>query len=256
MLGLALLAAVPLQAGVNRWTSIGPDGGGITALAFSANGRTAWAGTEKGGVFRSADNGRTWAETGHDLSGEVHELAAGPAAPGRVYAATSFGVFRSDDAGLHWTAANTGLPAVNGRVDAVLVATEPTEPAAVWVALPEQRALYRSTNLGARWRYAGWGLKGSVWDVAAHPKTAGVVFAATDRGLFRSADSGGHWSPWGLRGPRRLASRLRPCAASPPLCRHYQRGKSEQLQWDGLCQRRRGRELEAEHRSAFWLQRL
>jgi hypothetical protein len=27
ILGFALLAAVPLQAGVNRWTSIGPDGG-------------------------------------------------------------------------------------------------------------------------------------------------------------------------------------------------------------------------------------
>src|SRR5919112_2040472 len=97
LLGFALLAATPLQAGVNRWTSIGPDGGGVTALAFSANGRTAWAAT----------NG--------------------------------LGVFRSDDAGLHWTATNTGLPSlpdVSHRVGAALVATEPTEPAAVWAAIP------------------------------------------------------------------------------------------------------------------------
>lgn len=39
-----------------------------------------------------------------------------------------------------------------------------------------------------------------MWDVAAHPQTAGVVFAATNAGLFRSTDSGGHWRPSGLRG--------------------------------------------------------
>jgi photosystem II stability/assembly factor-like uncharacterized protein len=200
ILGLALLAAAPLRAGVNRWTSIGPNGGGVTALAFSANGRTVLAGTKTLGIFRSADNGRTWTPASSGLSGEeVVDLAASPAAPGWVYAVTSSGVFRSDDAGLHWTAADAGLPSMNGRVSAVLVATEPTQPAAVWAALPKEQALYRSTNRGDRWRYAGQGLKGVVHDVAAHPITAGVVFAATDRGLFRSADSGGHWSPSGLR---------------------------------------------------------
>jgi photosystem II stability/assembly factor-like uncharacterized protein len=200
ILGLALLAGLPLQAGINRWTPIGPNGGSVTALAFSANGRTAWAGTEQLGVFRSADNGRTWTLASNGLSGEVLDLAASPAAPGRIYAAASSGVFRSDDAGLHWTAANKDLP------PAALLAIEPTEPAAVWAAGSGKHSLYRSTNLGARWRYAGLGLKGVVLDVAAHPKTAGVVFAATDKGLFRSADSGGHWSPSGL--DRLMVSRV------------------------------------------------
>jgi photosystem II stability/assembly factor-like uncharacterized protein len=200
VLGLALLAVVPLHAGVNRWTSIGPYGGAVTALAFSANGHTVLAGTRTLGVFRSTNSGRTWTAANLGLSGEVVDLAASPGAPGWVYAVTSSGVFRSDDAGLHWTAADAGLPSVNGRVDAVLVATEPTQPAAVWAALPQQQALYRSANRGARWRYAGRGLKGVVRDVAAHPKTAGVVFAATDEGLFRSTDFGGNWRPSGLQG--------------------------------------------------------
>src|SRR5215208_3632581 len=97
ILSLALLAAAPLQAGVNRWTSIGPYGGGVTALAFSANGHTAWAGTRESGVFRSANNGRTWAAASSGLSGEVLGLAASPAAAGWVYAVTSSGVFRSED---------------------------------------------------------------------------------------------------------------------------------------------------------------
>ena len=204
ILVLALFAAAPLQAGVNRWTSIGPYGGVVTALAFSANGRTVLAGTKQLGVFRSTNSGRTWTAANNGLSGEVVDLAASPAAAGWVYAATSSGVFRSDDAGLHWTAADAGLPSVNGRVSAVLVATEPTQPAAVWAVVrtevPGEQALYRSANRGARWRYAGPGLKGFVHDVAAHPKTAGVVFAATDEGLFRSADFGGNWSPSGLQG--------------------------------------------------------
>jgi photosystem II stability/assembly factor-like uncharacterized protein len=200
ILGVAVLAATPLQAGVNRWTSIGPYGGSVTALAFSANGRTALAGTRTLGVFRSVNNGRTWTPASSGLSGEVVDLAASPAAPGWVYAATSSGVFRSDDAGLHWTAADAGLPSVNGQVNAARVATEPTQPTAVWAALRQEQALYRSANRGARWRYAGQGLQGFVHDVAAHPQTAGVVFAATSEGLFRSADFGGHWSPSGLQG--------------------------------------------------------
>lgn len=204
ILGLALLAAAPLQAGGNRWTPIGPHGGGVTALAFSANGRTVLAGTKTLGVFRSADNGRTWTPASSGLSGGVVGLAASPAAAGWVYAVTSSGVFRSDDAGLHWTAADAGLPSVNGKVNAVRVATEPTDPAAVWAvvrtAVSGERVLYRSTNRGDRWQYAGRGLERAVHDVAAHPTTAGVVFAATDSGLFRSTDSGGHWSPSGLRG--------------------------------------------------------
>jgi hypothetical protein len=205
ILGLALLTAAPVHAGVNRWTPIGPNGGGVTALAFSANGRTVLAGTETLGVFRSADNGRTWMPASDGLSGqEVVDLAASPGAAGWVYAVTSSGIFRSDDAGLHWTAADAGLPSVNGKVNAFRVATEPTDPAAVWAvvgtAASGERALYRSTNRGDRWQYAGRGLEGAVHDVAAHPTTAGVVFAATDSGLFRSTDSGGHWSPSGLRG--------------------------------------------------------
>ena len=56
--------------------------GGITALAYSANGRTAWAGTKELGVFRSTNNGRTWAAANSGLSGEVLDLAASPGAAG------------------------------------------------------------------------------------------------------------------------------------------------------------------------------
>jgi photosystem II stability/assembly factor-like uncharacterized protein len=191
----ALLAG-PLQAGVDRWTSIGPDGGDVTALAFSANGRTAWAGTRVNGVFRSVDGGKSWATVG--LRGAVRDLAAGAAARSLVYAATSEGVFRSDDAGSHWTALNAGLPAVDGRRNATLVATEPTAPAAVWVGL--HGLLYRSVDLGATWRPAAKGLEGAAVDVAPHPRKAGVVYAATTTGVFRSPDSGRTWSRSGLRG--------------------------------------------------------
>jgi hypothetical protein len=34
LMSLALLATIPARAGVNGWTSIGPDGGYIQALAI------------------------------------------------------------------------------------------------------------------------------------------------------------------------------------------------------------------------------
>ena len=44
-------------AGVGEWTSIGPYGGNVQALAVTPDGSTLYAGTSLGGVFRSTDEG-------------------------------------------------------------------------------------------------------------------------------------------------------------------------------------------------------
>jgi len=48
------------QSGVNVWTSLGPEGGNIGALAIHpVTPQTLYAGTG-GGVFKSTDGGGTW----------------------------------------------------------------------------------------------------------------------------------------------------------------------------------------------------
>jgi hypothetical protein len=54
-------AAHPAQAGINAWTSHGPPGGSVRALAIAPSApATLYAGTLGAGVFKSTDAGVTW----------------------------------------------------------------------------------------------------------------------------------------------------------------------------------------------------
>lgn len=74
----------------------------MTALAFAADGRTVYAGALVTGVFKSADGGRSWSLTGTPLRGTVQDLETDPSRAATVYAATSAGIWKSEDAGATW----------------------------------------------------------------------------------------------------------------------------------------------------------
>src|SRR5688500_10433543 len=96
-----LLPASRLQAGVNVWTPIGPDGGEITALeANPRRDNVVYAGT-LGGVFRSTDHGETWRLWSRGLQNRaISALAAAPSNGAVLYAGTwDSGLFVTNDGG-------------------------------------------------------------------------------------------------------------------------------------------------------------
>ncbi len=92
-------------------------------LALDPNRRGRLYGFSEGtpGVFRSEDGGKTWgaATNGLPAAGYPSDLLVDPSRPGRVWVAlrlfsqtgeeVASRIFRSDDAGRHWTEASTGL---------------------------------------------------------------------------------------------------------------------------------------------------
>src|SRR4029450_4605970 len=55
----------PRNAGAKKWTSIGPEGGGIQALSVDPhNPGTLYAATSGGVAFKSLDGGARWVESG------------------------------------------------------------------------------------------------------------------------------------------------------------------------------------------------
>ena len=204
-----LLLSVRLDAGQDVWTPIGPEGGTMTALAFSSNGRTAYAGTIGGGVYKSINSGRSWFRTGDGLRGSVADFEADPTAPATVYAATSQGVFKTDNAGAAWTDLTPRLPGLGSAKSAWALTLSPAEPGTVYASLYDPYAfegvtqawVYRSTDRGASWQLVVAGLPRThrVQALAAHPRQRGVLFAGTSDGLFRSNDSGRTWDRSGLR---------------------------------------------------------
>ena len=90
---LALLIigqATSVSAGTIHWTSTGPEGGTIHALAVDpAIPTTIYAVTFGGGTFKSTDGGGAWSAVNTGLTAmPVHALAIDPVTPTTLYAGT------------------------------------------------------------------------------------------------------------------------------------------------------------------------
>lgn len=74
------------------------------------------------------------------------------------------------------------------------IVPDPAAPGAVWAGLP-LGALYRSTDHGTTWHWAGRPFTGDgLRAVAADPTAAGALWTAMPAGLFHTTDQGAHWS--------------------------------------------------------------
>ena len=94
---LALLMSLSwpntVSAGFNVWTSNGPEGGSILALAINPQTPAIiYAGTDVGGVFKSTDSGTSWSAINNGLTNPyVWALAIDPQTPAIIYAGTDGG---------------------------------------------------------------------------------------------------------------------------------------------------------------------
>ena len=102
-----LLAGLPgsVFAGAGVWTTHGPEGGSVPALAIDPKTpSTLYAGTACAGVFKSTDGGAHWNAINTGLHGvNVRALAIDPLTPATLYAGSWF-----DGASRARTAAHTG----------------------------------------------------------------------------------------------------------------------------------------------------
>jgi photosystem II stability/assembly factor-like uncharacterized protein len=118
-------------AGAGVWTSGGPNGGYVKALAINpTTPATLYAGTWVGGIFKSTDSGGTWALVKPGMTSvPVLALAINPTTSATLYAGTfGGGVFKSTNSGGTWAAANTGLTDLH--IDALAI--NPTTPATLY----------------------------------------------------------------------------------------------------------------------------
>ena len=177
------------------------------------------------GVFRSTDNGDSWALTG--FTDEADLIRINPS--GHLFVGTEFdGIFRSTDDGVTWVSASAGFPVSRQVFD---IATNPstgdmftssfagtfrsTDNGDSWTNISATAfagfvfnasgdifagtlagdGVFRSTDAGATWQAVNTGLT----DLALRSlaiNSAGDLFTGTATGgVFRSTDDGGSWSP-------------------------------------------------------------
>lgn len=169
---------------------------------------------EAGALVRSDDQGRTWRDRVASGPYDTHTLATHPSAPGRLYSAAGDGYFESDDAGDSWRQPEQGLEhhylfgvAVDpADPETVLVSAAPS-PFRAYDPARAESGVYRK-SAGGEWRPVREGLPsgdGVTVSVLAASRP-GELWAANNRGVFRSDDAGVSWEPLEIPWPDAYSS--------------------------------------------------
>jgi photosystem II stability/assembly factor-like uncharacterized protein len=173
-----------------------------------------------GGVYRTADTGRSWAPSNTGIRAYflpdewpefgqcVHKVARDAADPDRLYAQNHHGVYRSDDGGSRWSSIADGLPSDFGFP----VLAHPARGGVVYtfpLARDAERfpaglrcRVFRSADAGTSWEPLTKGLPDEPYYpsvlrdamCADDADPAGVYFGTRSGEVYASPDEGDSWS--------------------------------------------------------------
>ncbi len=211
-----------------RWRNIGPHRASRTraAAGHPSQPYTFYMAAVNGGVWKTADAGRTWMPLFDEQpTGSIGSIAIAPSDANTIYAgsgeglhrpdlSTGDGVYKSTDAGRTWR--NMGLRDAQQIPN---IAVDPRNPNRVFVAAlghpygpNEERGIYRSVNGGQTFEKVlskDENTGGNDVDIdPSNPDTVyatmweerqgpweNSVWAGTNGGMFKSVDGGTTWKP-------------------------------------------------------------
>jgi len=165
--------------------------GPTLAVAFAADGSSAWAATPAGVFF--ADGGGGWSRS-HVPDAAIPARALVPGGrPNQVYLLGAQGLYASGDRGHSFVRiGQPDLPDAAGHALLVL----PTRPEVLFVV--QQGRLWASRDAGRSWAPRDAGLPpAQLQALAADREQRGRLWAASARQLHVSDDLGEHWRGWG-----------------------------------------------------------
>ncbi|MGH9605373.1 MAG: VPS10 domain-containing protein [Terracidiphilus sp.] len=152
-----------------------------------------------------------WRSVGPYIGGRVIAVTGVPGNDNLFYAGTvGGGVWKSTDDGIKWENITDGkLPGVSASIGAIAVA--PSDPSTIYAGTGEDDirndmipgdGIYKSTDAGKTWQYAGLRETRTVSEILVSPSDPNVVYASTmghvfvpgpERGVFKSTDGGKTW---------------------------------------------------------------
>jgi photosystem II stability/assembly factor-like uncharacterized protein len=161
----------------------------------------AWDGT-RGGIYKSTDGGTTWNKLSGGLPDGIIQayVAIAPSEPQKLLASVAtkgvVHLYRSDDAGAHWTiATNDPRPAL--RIGGGDVPVPKFDPKNSEVMYSTSIVTWKSTDDGKTWT----GFRGApggddyqnIWINPNNPK---IIALVSDQGGVVSVNGGDTWSSW------------------------------------------------------------
>lgn len=189
-----------------NWVPLGPfgspvngDAGRLQCIRFHPAGtNTIYVGTAAGGLWKSVDNGNTWATNTDQLATlGVSDVAISPVNPSVMYLATgdndagdthSIGVLKSTDGGSTWNPTGIAWTTSQQRKIGRLI-INPVNPNTL-IAFTSV-GVFRTLNAGTTWSLC---LAGSYRDGEYKPGDTSVVYAGGGNSFYKSVNGGANFS--------------------------------------------------------------
>lgn len=156
------------------------------------------------GVWLTENGGRSWEAQNDGLpSRDVIAVATHADQPDTVYVyVADKGIFRSEDGGERWKLMDGGP---RESLTQFVHSNMPGSMQTGWFFAATPAGVARSMDCFCGWYPAG-GLNAKVYAVAYEPKQPQRVYAATEKGLYLSANGGEEWTR--VKSPARIVTAL------------------------------------------------
>ncbi|HDL63861.1 MAG TPA: hypothetical protein ENH12_00580, partial [Proteobacteria bacterium] len=216
LLALLLWLSPEKLSAIIVWQSMGPSGGGSmeTARFHPTDPDTIFVGGDVSGIHKTTDGGATWTMANRGLATTdgtanaygILSIAISESNPEIMFIGTWRGVYKSADGGENWSLRRPSSPSAP-ELPIGAVAIDPDDPQRIFAGEgdylgtdPGTGRFNRSTDGGDTWTViSGTGIDSqakfsSILIDPTSPAANRAIFAATDKGVYKSADNGSTWS--------------------------------------------------------------
>lgn len=181
----------------------------VLCTAVSLSAQRAASTTPAPTVNPASFAGMAFRYAGHSVGGRVNAVAGVPSQPRTFYmGVASGGVFRTTDGGESWQ------PITDGKVPVASIgsiAVADSDPNVIWLGTGSDgarsnvstgRGVYRTTDGGETWTFAGLYNAGQIGALRVHPTDPNTAWVSatgdlfkrnTERGIFKTTDAGRTW---------------------------------------------------------------
>ncbi len=215
-----------------RWRLIGPFRAGRTVAisGIAAQPNVFYMAPNNGGVWKTADAGRTWSPIFDDQpTGSIGALAVAPSNPDIIYVGSGEGLrrpdlsvgdgmYKSTDGGMTWQHLGQRDNALRDAQQIAAIVVDPKDPNRVFVGAMghpygpnAERGVFRSLDGGQNWQKVLYKdenvgamdlvidprnpqvIFADMWASRRPPWTTGGAYNGPGSGLYKSTDGGDHW---------------------------------------------------------------
>jgi len=182
------------HTGTGSWS---PGQGRVNAITEDpVDPKTVYLGAPNGGLWKSKDDGATWAPLTDYLPRiGVSAIAVDPKNTNIIYIGMgddeasdcpSIGILKSTDGGATWNTTGLVFTATGGtNMKCTEIFIDPTNSSTLWASTSD--GLYKTTNAGTNWTKT---LTGNIKDLCLKPGNSTILYAVTTNKFYRSTDAG------------------------------------------------------------------